>query len=1684
MKKKKISISILILMILLTICSLILVQDTNAGYGGCNRFVTFAHLGYDGVCDLAFDHNGVLIDEPEGETQYWRRCDQVMCVHTTNTEGAALKLKAIIDINRDGNNPSGATITTEDGTYLLSDNYLNKKLAAFAYYVENTNCGGKDGHCHQSNNFVAAKQPFIGEIWEGSNGYRDYVLDETGISLPSTSVDVGYGGAANSFAEAYADNPVPDVAYTARIFVFRSGGAQSRVILFGKESEILNKPEINKYISSVTLPDGTILDVGDRSGYTENEKLANPVMVLPGSTIEYTIVIGGEGEDSFTVEDYFDTDALSYYSSSRSLGRDLEGTYYVGDSFTVTLTVDDDVGSSGAKYPNTAAIPDYNLESSDYIEIEYEEEIVVEKHDASGNYQKYITKVTKPDGTEIKYNDDRKDLSNSTAQENPVLVEKGDIVTYELEVTNTSEYDMKNVKVKDTLEAGLEYNGSSGAKIILIGDIGSKQTESQPIEVVVTKSNMYLLPLENKFEISSGKYIDYEIEHIYRTILGVRIYCGWRYKRVEKAINLNWFTSTANADYVQHDDPEIAGDVWLDKDKDGLKDSSEALLSGIPVKLYQNGSEYKTTTTNENGHYSFGKVPKGDKPYPDGLRKYADDSGYYSYYVMFEYNGVQYKATTFTGATVQDGLKDTGVENNWNNKSHAQEQNRILFDKSLETIAYNKAYAGTTRSESKKDLEYDKSGHVSTLKWTEATTMRAKSIDLFVKLGSTTGTDTIYADHIEYLRHINLGLIEKEQGDLSLKKDVISAVVTINGYTSTYNYGKYGTGIYTGEYKLATPYVLSIYRGDYDFRANDYPANLKSSSDNLNITLTYRVTLKNESNKYTSVVREVIDISSDSLDLKTISSGTIANTSSYNSETSYSYSGYQVHYINMNTSLAPNAEAIFDLVYTVKKNDDAIILGTKANMAQIGAYSIYENNQPAGVVDKDSNPGIVNPNVVADITNDSLYEDHCYYTSIIIKDTPPTGTNKLRRKITGNVWEDLNTTTVSQTGQKTGDGKKNSNEEGAQNVTVVLLEVVKHNGTEYLIDTGLSTETNENGDYTLMSSSGIDRIHAGEYVVRFIYGDEASEFVTTTGDTIRFSGQDYKSTTYTPVGNSTNDAEVVDATAFAALKASQNAQVSVARDDEIRRLEVINYSTQMTYKLDSILKAHDNDTKKAELAANTSMFADTKVFNVQIEKVDNNGVNVINSITENVDGTKTYTYTIGEINFGLIERPITKLELMDDIKEITAITTSGEEILHIYFDISYKYNSSTKRVEKELVLNEALSVGDENVQILDRTSSTKGFRYVNIDSDLLQGMKIIIKYQFAIGNIGDIDTSNQNLIEMVKDYNLDETITKLNTTTIDTRYKLGSGSGINTNLLKNTTFDNVKNAVKEFKITYGNYRTMINGSVNDKDYDLGYFLGNKYYGTYNATTDKIVETRVDQIVSYVDNDLVFAPEENVTENGIPKFLTYSSKEIEKYELLKDVTEGNASTKLVDGEGVSYITEIKNNLAFNMEDASVNGGLYKYLTPLKDETTLGTDKLYIIELIASRVLASELDVENVVLDNLTEIVKISNTVGRKAYIEFIDTQTGNIVTPGPSGPTGYLGNTPDIIEDPDEDTVGKKEIDTNFTETVTFSPPTGLSVVEQKQKTISTTVVIVLIIIVIVGSGVGVAYIIERKKFYK
>ncbi len=65
---------------------------------------------------------------------------------------------------------------------------------------------------------------------------------------------------------------------------------------------------------------------------------------------------------------------------------------------------------------------------------------------------------------------------------------------------------------------------------------------------------------------------------------------------------------------------EIHGEVWLDIDGDEMQSSSDQLLSGIPVKLFNalNDQEESSTVTNQNGSYTF-------KPVDDG-----------TYYVRFD----------------------------------------------------------------------------------------------------------------------------------------------------------------------------------------------------------------------------------------------------------------------------------------------------------------------------------------------------------------------------------------------------------------------------------------------------------------------------------------------------------------------------------------------------------------------------------------------------------------------------------------------------------------------------------------------------------------------------------------------------------------------------------------------------------------------------------------------------------------------------------------------------------------------------------------------------------------------------------------------------------------------------------------------------------------------------------------
>ena len=1312
----------------------------------------------------------------------------------------------------------------------------------------------------------------------------------------------------------------------------------------------------------------------------------------------------------------------------------------------------------------------------------------------------------------------------------------------------------------------------------------------------------------------------------------------------------------------------------------------------------------------DTGHFTFGRVRKGpDKTVTEGSghqgsNEYTDIGAgnyfYYTsetlfhYYIVYNYDGERFTAVN-NSETSHLNSSDNSMMTEFPNDSNADEIDRIPFNKKLETIANNIAYEGPDASSSSKQIDYEIEGNnlqKSIALWDgnvdSPLNIKARSIDLYVPTSS--GVYDLNYD-TEYLQYINLGLRERDQADLSLIKDVIKAEVTVNGFNTTYEYGGLTVGA-DGRVTIngvdcdtdnnhvldvPVPYVLRIYREDYEFRTANYDDVLQDimnennpfkneygRTNDLEVVITYKITVTNNSGSSSARIRELVDfcatdeleVISDSVTLDSEDSGIIL-TSSGGSSFGNPASGENVSYITGDAMsdkvLGPGASLNVYLKYKVKKNNGYIevdklsdeLEDLKYNLAEIGAYSFYEDSgsTPAGLVDKNSNPGNV------DIGSDpSTYEDDTFETGIAVvlrdhpdsppptptdppgtppvdpenpPDNPPSGDKESYRNISGVVFEEIDKSVTSTSdNQLVGNGTKDGNDIWAQNVLVKLYEVIqkKSGGTvqeEYLVDTGMWYRTGDDGRYYFgddfsssigtSSSNSIDdryRLHAGLYIVRFVYGDEDEYFVTQNGNTIRYSGQDYQSTKYTEVGTPNKEDEVLEVTTFGYDLNSFNTDIdltnvnSLAKDNEIRRLEVNEYSTTMTYPMDTVLKANDptssdssitlnpDNVKEATLLAeHTSMFADTKAFNMNIEHYGYYPGS--DKVIDGKDRNKIYWYSVKDIDFGLIERPKTKLQLMNDISEIRAITSDGGTLIDIFFDVIYEkeldgLGNETGQIKHTSVPNYSKSVGYSEVQLLNRRGMTQGFRYANIDTDLLQGMTITIKFQIAVANNSEVDhlaSWLEDKIEERAEVDLevvyDDSGTELNTETTDTgdtvvdvihdqerTYKynnnylyqlLYNGDGA-INPLRNAGNDessNVKmysypesadtigsdNVKKAY--TYRNIRKYV-----QSNYEPGYYLGNIYYnneistGSGGEINEAVVNTRVNQFIDYVDNDLIFKPEENLNEDNQITYLTYDTEEIAKRGLLKDIkvvynpdgTIKSVTEVITDGDQDYYNINNKtgnNNLAFNIEDGTVNKYFYKFLPPLASvgtsafETFYETDMqydfngngeirdsdaissignpykdgnykeelsryLYVTSLEASRILTSEVDLDGVEIDNLAEIVKVSNTAGRKTYVS----NSVNV--------TGYIGNTtsePIQINDPDREPgqpstlveVAEPETDTDFTEYVTFSPPTGLSEISNIiNKTVDSLLIIVPTIVIIAGMSYVTVQFVKRKKFYK
>lgn len=548
---------------------------------------------------------------------------------------------------------------------------------------------------------------------------------------------------------------------------------------------------------------------------------------------------------------------------------------------------------------------------------------------------------------------------------------------------------------------------------------------------------------------------------------------------------------------------------------------------------------------------------------------------------------------------------------------------------------------------------------------------------------------------------VNQGLWRRQELDLALRKDVAYAATRINNKTEVYKYDKRSQmteeeaaelarlraiyeqdrtnlanyqayldyaeqieGNYYWDIQLrmrdynnyyATNYTREIYPADYNYRSDG----TNNSGSELELYVTYKITIRNSSTSILNQVTEVVDYYDKDYtyveDLSWImyknnSNGdnseiSLSETDYYNAIDQLSLQGdlqdnakdidthsnsrygsasqesgmedeYNSIYIRGLDSkkLASGEEAYIYLTFKVNSDDRGPVIldddnSMKQNYAEINGYTSYyrdgtelPNNQTknssdaAGLIDIDSNPGNLSIDDIQGEKHEKNFEDDTDRAKAI----KVTLKDEAIRKINGTVWEDERTQTVSDS--IIGDGVRQNKEIGIQGVTVELVEKLE-NGNEYVWQT---TTTDANGYYEFATDEDNNAyIIPGNYIVRFHYGNTDATVLTNSNggaNTVSYNGQDFKSTVYqqdlennSGLSNYTEEYYNIQAS-----DAFEN-NLSDAKDIWSRRQEVNNYSTSnVTNHIAEVLASPYantiNDELIQELQENTNMTAETAVI--------------------------------------------------------------------------------------------------------------------------------------------------------------------------------------------------------------------------------------------------------------------------------------------------------------------------------------------------------------------------------------------------------------------------------------------------------------------------------------------------------
>lgn len=914
---------------------------------------------------------------------------------------------------------------------------------------------------------------------------------------------------------------------------------------------------------------------------------------------------------------------------------------------------------------------------------------------------------------------------------------------------------------------------------------------------------------------------------------------------------------------------------------------------------------------------------------------------------------------------------------------------------------------------------------------------------------------------------IHLGLVERDSIDLSLKTDIVKTTVSMNKYDTTYNY-----------HQGLNAYHQYIYEEDYNY-AKEYNTNGIAfyTEDNVDLYMTYEIVINNATS-IPAAATEIVDyynskfsyndggyvttkgnrIDAMKINGKTVS-GMTSNFGSPLGENNTSNGKYKTLFINLGRGyMLSSPEDEVKIEITFKMTDPSghatevlkeMLLGGEGtekrvweigNYAEISAYATED-----GYLDSDSHPGnfsienfeklnqeyikaywdyVINPSednsramkLALGRLTDSR-EDDAWYEGLTIENS------RYRREITGNVWEAITDEVKSSLNLQKGYGDRilthdGKSEKALGGIKVELVELLKDGDTEKgqtQIVRGVTT-TRDDGSYKF------EQFIAGDYTVRFIYGDYAnvdetiySKVSTTTfekgdKDYLPINGQYYQSTKANPDSNNEQywykqknyneaDTRYDDIT---------NPRYSDAYDDAYTRLSQMNSNIINTTE-DKKQTSSEYDYQGVQDVQSTRhtdpIYAYTSTMEIEIE--------YIRPDVSGNSNNRWYEYKIGEIDFGITPRAYNDINVDKFVSNIKLYAGDGNLIVNSKFDEEGK----------------VIEVEGSNI-IRDKIESNgylAGLTQIEYNELLLNNARLEITYTIKVTNNslhdGDkYDTikyityrgeGQENTVAIVY---YDEDVEKL------VAYEtLREGNAlIYHNKVDKEKFSTSCLAGENRYDREGNYRESL------KDYS-------KVIG-YNVGKAEIIKSNATNIVDYPNAPLDFV-QVNHAKEQINGFWTKT----EPKEFI------SSREKYKSQEGTDLIKTYSQILR-----ATDNSPLYNKLIPgesITDELTLS------LELTTSTSGTNDFE-----FSNLVELTKVANDAGKILDLEGYD------ITGKQESETSEVRKTTDVDGDMPKYT---PTISTGKSPTVIIRVPSGLNFIEDS---ISANLGIVLIVLVVLAVG--------------